>query len=280
MRYKIIIGLTIVMVLFIIPFLSADCPSGFICGGTEIEVAIREYWIDYTDLDNPITSSTLELGACYKPGAMGEEFCCPIGSECEPTGESGPGGEIYNCVYTNKDFCWKLKDEESSNEDNEKACNEYTKWIAINDIESHKGEGYCGVDDNWWPSGDNICWYETECGCEWDGDNENCVSIDNRITVCNDTFTPSVQGVCTYTMDTWQDNCDVDGFIYASWTAIGTGNYAEGGADENECQNTDIITIPCEKIVKLDFFTWFNIIVVVLILILIYYSYIQVKKKK
>ena len=78
-------------------------------------------------------------------------------------------------------------------------------------------------------------------------------------------------------METWEDNCDLDGFIYASWSAVGTGIYASGG---NGCTDTGVTTIPCEKIVKLDFFTWLNIIVVVLILILIYYSYIKVKKKK
>lgn len=265
------------IVLFVIPLLSADCPAGFICGGGEIEVTIQsgmfctangENWIDYSVFP-PQTNPTIGLGNCYEPDAVGNKFCCPAGSKCSPTGQMGPEGEYYNCIYTDKNFCWKL--------DTEVDCTNYTKWVAVNSVEAHKGKGYCGIDDNWWQSGGNICWYETSCGCEWDSANQNCTAIDNRTSVCNDTFVPVEEGVCTYTMETWQDNCEIDGFIYASWSAVGTGMYASGG---NGCEDTGVITIPCEKIVKLDFFTWLNIIVVVLILVLIYYSYAKVKKKK
>ncbi len=278
MKQKIIFGLVIFTVLFAMPFLSADCPIGFVCGGTEIEITIQsglfctedgEEWVDYS-VSPPQHNPT--IGNCYEPDAVGDKFCCPAGSECVPTGQSGPLGELYNCVYTDKNFCWKLEDEES--------CNNYTKWVAISSIEVHKGEGYCGVDDDWWEVVDGICWYETFCGCEWEGVNQNCTAIDNRTIVCNDTFVPVEEGVCTYTMETWQDNCELDGFIYASWSAIGTGIYETWGARESECQDTEVITIPCEKIVKLDFFTWLNVIVVVLILALIYYSYVKMKKGK
>lgn len=278
MRQKTIFGLMILIVLFVIPLLSADCPVGFICGGTEIEITIQsgmfctsdgENWIDYSVFPFQ-TNPTIGLGNCYEPSAVGDKFCCPSGSECSPTGQMGPKGEYYNCIYTDKNFCWKL--------DIDTDCTNYTKWVAINSVESHEGDGYCGInDDSIQFIAGKYCWDEIFCGCEWDSANQNCTAIDNRTQVCNDTFVPVEQGVCTYTMETWQDNCEVDGFIYASWSVLGTGIYAAGG---NGCEDTGVITIPCEKIVKLDFFTWLNILVVVLILVLIYYSYIKTKKKK
>jgi hypothetical protein len=268
-----------IIVLFVIPFLSADCPPGFVCNNASVNIVIQAglfcspdgaTWTDFNQ-NPPLIAPTVGLGNCHKPGAIGEQFCCPVGSECQPTGQMGPLGELYNCVYTDKNFCWKLTTQQE--------CDEYTKWVAVNSIESINGQGYCSVDDNWWLDGsNNICWYEVSCECQWDSVN-GCEAIDNKTQVCDNNFIPSVDGICTYTQATWQDNCDVDGFIYASWTATGTGNYAPGGSNEAECQDTGVITIPCENVVKLDFFTWLNVIVVVLILILIYYSYLKVEKK-
>lgn len=282
MKQKTIFGLIIFTIIFVIPLLSADCPVGYICGGTDIVVNIAggmfctddgENWIDFSvspAQNNPTTG----LGNCYESSAVGDNFCCPAGSECAPTGEMGPEGELYNCIYTDKNFCWKLETEED--------CTNYTKWVAVNSIESHKGEGYCGIDDTSvaYISGE-WCWDEVDCSCKWDGANNKCTALDNSTAQCELTGTQSaIGGECTYTMETWQDNCELDGFIYASWTVIGTGDYALGGTRESECQDTGVITIPCEKIVKLDFFTWLNVIVVILILVLIYYSYIKVKNEK
>ena len=282
MDKKSVILLTGLALLFVIPLLSADCPVGFICGGTDIEVTIisgmfctvdGENWIDYS-ISPAQTNPTIGLGNCYEPNAVGDKFCCPAGSECVPTGQMGPEGEYYNCVYTDKNFCWKL--------DTEADCNNYTKWVAVNSIESINREGYCGVDDTTVELvGGEYCWNEISCNCKWNSINQECEALDNSTAQCSNTKTQLTGwGECTYTMETWQDNCDLDGFIYASWSAEGTGDYAIGGSKESECQDTEVTTIPCEKIVKLDFFTWLNIIVVVLILILIYYSYIKIKKKK
>ncbi len=281
MRYKTIIWM--IGILLVIPSLSADCPEGFICGGGDIEVSIAgglfcssngETWSDYTDPSNPVVSPSLGLGNCYKPTAIEEKFCCPVGSECIGTGTPGPGGELYNCIYTDRDFCHKL--------DNEDDCNDYTKWVAVNSIETIHGEGYCGVDeDSWWDvGGGESCWNEIICSCEWDATESKCNAIDTAVTSCvlGGRLVPD-PGECTYILESWEDKCDVDGLIYASWTASGEGVYGVGGAKQSECVDTGVMAIPCEQIVKLDFFTIFNVIVVVLILILIYYSYLNLKKK-
>ena len=279
MNKKNIFVLMIFTIIFVIPLLSADCPPGAppgsICGGGGIEITIQtgmfctddgENWIDYSG-GVPLNFPTIGLGNCYQSTAVGSKFCCPAGSICEFQGQSG----LYNCVYTDENFCWKL--------DNEASCNNYTKWIAEDSIEAHKGEGYCGADDTTiLYVGGEWCWDEIDCSCQWDNVNNNCTAIDNSTRQCENTMTQlGNEGICNYTMDTWQDNCDLDGFIYASWTVNGTGIYAAGG---NGCVDTTVTPIPCEKIVKLDFFTWLNVIVVILILVLIYYSYIKVKKEK
>ena len=74
-------------------------------------------------------------------------------------------------------------------------------------------------------------------------------------------------------MTNWVDNCDEDGYIYATWSAVGDG-----------CEEEGVRPIPCESIVKLSFFNIYNIIAVIAVLIIIYYFYLKkknnLKKKK
>ena len=213
----------------------------------------KTHWIDYSSYPFPEWDS---LDNCYNENGVDSKTCCPIGYGCVNDEEDG-----MFCQYNGKEFCSDLLTESE--------CNLYTSDIAVNTIE--KAGGVCGVDSSSLRDFEGKkCWDVIDCSCTWN--NGVCKGFQHNQTYCdNAPSTPIEAGTCTWELSTWTDLCESEGIIQAGWLATGTGIYAP--AENNpDCQDKDKI-IPCESIVKLDFFTTSSIITVILLIILIYYFY-------
>jgi len=217
----------------------------------------KTHWIDYSSYPFPEWGS---LDNCYNENGVDSKTCCPDGYGCVDDGEGG-----MFCQYNGKEFCSDLLTESE--------CLLYVGNLSVNTIE--KAGGVCGLDESSVrEEGGRTCWDVINCSCVWDG---VCKGFQNNQTYCSDNIeTPISTGTCEWELSTWDDKCDSEGIITAGWIATPTGSYI-GSPD---CQDKNKV-IPCESIVKLDFFTTTSIITVILLIILIYYFYwFKPKNKK
>ncbi len=283
MRNKKIFELgSLILVLFIIPFISAnECPVGYICGGSSIEVSLAEGYFcpdPYTDwIDTSAspfgyfpTIGSGQLFDCRDPYTG--PSCCPVYSTCQDIGvdtDSLPdyaGIEGYTCLASTKIHCSQFDESECEAES--------TISIAKQSIELNPdyGKGYCNKVINVWEPDSMICWNQTACQCIWNG--TSCLAEARIETECDDEAGPTTLESCDYEIIYDDSLCNLPGGqINATWKLV-------AGDPLVECDEAGSFWIPCTEIMRLGFFTWINIIAVVVILIAIYYLYFLKKGKR
>jgi len=234
------------------------------------------YWVAASE----ITNTLLEGGCNNEHGITpeGDAYtkCCPLYYSCNSED---------NCVYTGDYKCQDLGVDDCDG-NKEEAKNE------IDNIVSEEFERGCDYSVPYGPK----CEEYVSCYCEWDDNDEVCRAVaDHRVmdkerapytswdydtmTLDNKEFCESKKiyetGKCTYTIDYTGDCLEGDDYVLRSWSGFWDGPEPEDPNDPNygrkeECQASDSDTISCEHVVKLSFFSWFNVVIVILSLIIIY----------
>ena len=226
--------------------------DGSICSSDNLN------WIDYAN-DPPVFKPTTgKNGNCFEPNGIAGTKCCPKGSECiEKNG-------LGKCYASSVDFCHQYTTQAE--------CNSYTNHVAENTIETIKGDtGFCnGKIISTYTKNSQDCWdVVKKCLCAWE--NNNCTAKFTNQSYCGGSWINEETPLCAYTISKWDDRCEIDGFIYASW------NYT-GGVSCTPAESE--IAIPCSEITRLGFFNWINLTAAVLLIAVIYYLIHKKSKKK
>lgn len=198
------------------------------------------------------------INDCYNPEAFESKSCCPLGYQCvNGTGSTSSGYRRHYCEFTGINYCFQYQTQEE--------CENYTNEVVVNTIE-YLG-GFCGVQENSASrEGTRICWNQSTCKCKWDSDDGNCTAVTNITHPCNTTISnPDPIGSCTWVLDSWEDRCDENGVIIAKFIGNEEGEYP------GDCNTDKQMQIPCESIVKLNFFEKYQILIAILTLISIYF---------
>lgn len=219
-------------------------------------------WINYALNPPVLTPTTGDNGNCYSPEGFAGTKCCPESAECIEKDGSG------KCYSSSVDFCHQYTTQEE--------CDDYTNHVAENTIETIEDDDkFCDGKILAEYADGQSCWdVVKDCICKWSDDiTKNCTAKFLDQSYCENAWIEPPNEECVYSISNWDDRCEIDGFIYASWAYTGG----------ELCSIAETIQIPCSKITRLDFFNWINLIAAVLIIGVIYYLYSrkkEIKKKK
>ena len=266
----------LLIVLAVVPIISAACPPSFpdgaICDESGVQIILQESgpicssdgtaWLNWSSGVPEVLYYTIggfggSIGDCYNPDASLITNCCPVGSVCSSS----------VCQDSNIQYCSDYTDKDD--------CNNYTGWVGVQSVETLLGKtDFCGkVIGSSWQQGGETCANITGCGCEWiDG---VCDTLAVTQTWCNGTAIPTTNGECIFNIQQIDDNCNTTGRMKVIWSADGTLDFGVGGILESDCQPRDN-TFLCEDVLKLGFFNWVNLIIAVIIISGIY---IWIKKR-
>jgi hypothetical protein len=273
-------------VLFLIPFVSAqiiwdDASTKVILKGLACPGPYTA-WID-AETYPPINYSTIAIGEnkiydCRDPS--GGDPCCPETlADCVEVAfdvEYVPGYEIadgkyYSCYASNAYYC--------SDFSNQEECEGANQFVVTRSVEENPnyGEGYCSLDPIIYPNNfpqptiKDYCIDTTECQCYWNS--TDCLGRGYLNKSCySDSGNNSIIDEDCYWEISDDGGCDEGNeFMHVIWTAVPPSNPADCPDQEQD--------IYCGNIIKLEFFTFINVIVVIMIIILIYYLMHSSKKK-
>ena len=209
--------------------------------------------------------------------------CCPNGYTCGNDGE---------CLYEPRNRCSDF----TTQSDCEDLDDGHTDLAALELITLINEEFPGGCRDYNAVYGE-LCYEYLDCNCEWDNTNNACNPSSNHKlgkisagtienwdfaslpsnagTICT-ASSSSTSGRCTFDF-TYEGSClDGDEFITRRWTAF----YEDSAAASNDldyCQDGSEI-IPCERVVRLNFFGIQNLVVAIILIIIIYYFWERKKK--
>lgn len=241
--------------------LEDDSSSGIsITGGVFCNHATVE-WEDYRTLPFLKTNSS---GDCYKAEGTLEKECCASGYNC-----TGSMGFPRICKFMAKYYCWELN---SGQEECEGV--DFHPWFAS--ASAFKiNNAICGLSGNFFSNGET-CINNITCLCKWN--NGKCDVNVKTETKCESLDLPPVKyGECTWTLNSVaNEDCSNGDLVVFHFTSEKTADYPY-----DDCPPNKELTVPCESVPKLGFFSIFNLIEVIFILILVYSFYIiQDKFKK
>lgn len=238
----------------------------------------ESYWV------NPSVTSFNSINNCYnregvdRNGDLKTE-CCPFGYTCNNA--SSPA----KCIFEPRDRC------EDFTTQNDCLDDDGHSTMAIKELDPiiDKGKFVGGCEGFNEPYG-NLCYQYLSCKCEWNAKNNTCNPVSrhkvshvttNKIqnfdydnlpsnisSICNSQGEPTT-GKCVFDF-TYSGSClDGDEFIIRSWTAFFETNAASANNPDYCVDGSD--SIPCERVVKLEFFNFVNLIITILTLVTIYF---------
>ena len=238
----------------------------------------ESYWV------NPSATSFNSINNCYnqegvdRNGDLKTE-CCPFGYTC--SNASSPS----RCIFEPRDRCKDFITQNDCLDDDGRST------IAVKELDPiiDKGKFVGGCEGFSEPYG-NLCYQYLSCKCKWNAINNTCQPVSshkvskvtqdkienfdydnlpgNISSTCNSRGEPTT-GKCVFDF-TYSGSClDGDEFVIRSWTAFFETNAASANNPDYCVDGSD--AIPCEKVVRLDFFNFFNLIITILTLIVIYF---------
>lgn len=248
------------------------------------------YWVWWED--PPGTLHREEVGfplsstkfSCYREGGWPSWGCCPGEIQCNPPTSPVPVELWRQCYNFAPYFC----SDYNEYSDPEYYCKAFNINTAIRSVEKFTGiPGICSgnyyhrIPDGTIPGRINCVEYTSNCRCYWDE-----AALDCRSTSTSYIFCDGVQYEGNCTQDTVQkiNECNEKGVITYIWEAMwnmsGTPPPAQSEIDAarpDDCKDGNK-TFPC-NIIKLNFFTFMNIILFILFIAMIYF-FINKKRRK
>ncbi len=220
-------------------------------------------WIDYSTNPPAFTPTMFPEGECYDEQGINSHVCCPGSADCV---EKNDEGDIYHiCEYTGQDYCSSHVTESSCEEHygNDDFVANLSVYVANNFQGKHCGDYNVATD---------TCVDYSTCRCLWISN--ECRAYENRTKICDDDpGNKEETGWCSWKLISTDDQCDSSGIMIFNFEANPSDPPLIPPAD---CVNKQV-SIPCEAIVKLDFFNWINFAVAVLFIICIYTVYTRKK---
>jgi hypothetical protein len=228
------------------------------------------------------------------------DTCCPISSSscnletnnCEFDGQqNGPMGTCDDYSASNGG---SEEDCEADSYHPEKAAFELNSVLEGAVPPYLKGCDYYNADYS------KLCYEYIDCKCKWDDDTEKCMAESNHIvekinpdskewwdwdnlpdninTICGPGSSIN-SGRCAFQFTVEGDCSAGDDFLTRSWTAVFNGPESSGGIKAIEYCKPGSEVIPCDRVVRLPFFSLQNIIIAIILLVIIYYFILKKKKK-
>ncbi len=151
----------------------------------------------------------------------------------------------------------------------ETACENSNLEVAKRSISRMVGKNnFCGsVQSKFDSSTGQTCWWLiTNCRCEWDSAEDQCVTEFSRTNSNCQGGPSSDTGTCTFNALSQTGNCETDDFTTYTWDAQWSGPIDE---QPPEC-TSQTKSFVCEQNIKLPFFTFFNFITTLIVIALIY----------
>jgi len=284
MNNKLIL-LNIAMILVLIGIISAQS------GETDVDFSLAtlqhscyvegdtSYWLWWEPdpaPDGTVFTNFIPPASCYYEGGYPSWGCCPDDIQCNPPSAVDFPDQCYNSA---PDVCADYNEENyGSIELAEDYCNAFNINVAIRSVEKFTDTlGICSGDYSVpiiIPDQQNCNQYTSNCRCEWDESANECKSASTSYIFCDNEYIS--EGNCS--QDTVQkiDECIEKGLITYIWTAIWTDPL--GGATRPSFCTNGTKSFAC-NMVKLDFFSFMNVLLVVLIVGVIYYFIYKHHKK-
>jgi hypothetical protein len=232
---------------------------------------------------------------CYREDAEDTNNCCPVGYDCQDSGE-GP----HVCVpYPEINFC--------SDYQNNVSCQNFSQGVADYHGNSVFGDNFCQLGHFVKTNDENCSEYVQRCLCEWDSANNTCVAAyianvtcpnnpnppvnprpkASKCTAVNTQLTSCVDGkmkIVTnayHTSSTSTGNilscsskADCDGYVYFGDTNF---NCSQGRCISENCRPSEReIICPSEVLLK---FVTPAIILLVIVFLIVFYVLSSRKKK-
>ncbi|MAG02958.1 hypothetical protein CMI42_06475, partial [Candidatus Pacearchaeota archaeon] len=234
----------------------------------------QSYWITRDE----VVSSQLD---CYREEGVNldgevQQTCCPIGYAC---------GNDNRCEFTGQSFCSDFSEEDCDG----------NEAVASSELDDLLNDDF-GLGCSYWEKYGDVCAEFVDCQCEWrdsEWRDSKCQAVsDHKVQDLTDNSAPiqnwdynslpsNISELCSAGSDTpqsgkcsfdfkYEGNCnDGDEFVVRSW--IVHWDQGDGGesARPGYCED-DSDTVICGNVVKLGFFSLWNLLIVVLGLVVFY----------
>ncbi len=224
---------------------------------TSITTEFDIYLTDYSCIDEGVSwrlqNGTIisSLDNCNLPEI--DSSCCPLGYICDDS--------TNTCVENNSFICFNYHNREN--------CESYSDTVAKYSVEL-KTDKKCG--SSTWNIETGCSEIITDCACSWNV--SECIANYSLLEYCDEDGASSAikLGECLF-YDEESTECE-NGIMTITWSAIWTGDESDRPL---ECQGGSQ-TVSCSPEVRVNFFTFINIIISIILLGLIYLKKIKTGK--